>query len=137
MIGIKAEWGKPYVKNSRYINGDITGLIDFADDKISGSVALSFPKLTILKIYEAMMGEHIDEINKDVDDIVGEVTNIVVGSAKKEFAELGYIFNISLPLVVVGRDHVINHKHISPIIAIPLFFDNSAFSMEICIKLIQ
>ncbi len=91
----------------------------------------------MLKIYEAMMGEHIDEINKDVDDIVGEVTNIVVGGAKNEFSELGYPFHISLPLVVEGKDHIIKHRHNSPIIVIPMLFDNCAFSMEICIKLIQ
>jgi chemotaxis protein CheX len=135
MIGIKPERDKPYVKNGRSTNGDITGLIGFADEKLSGSVALSFPKKTILKMYEAMMGEHIDEINKDIDDIVGEVTNIVVGGAKNEFSELGYPFNISLPLVVEGKNHVIKHRYDSPIVVIPLLFDKSASTMEICIKL--
>lgn len=137
MIGISPERNKPYIKDGRVTNADVTGLIGFAEKNISGSIALSFPKETILKIYEAMMGEQVNELNEDVDDVVGEMTNIVAGGAKMEFAELGYPFNISLPLVVEGRNHVIKHRHESQIIVIPLLFDTSTFSMEICIKMTQ
>ncbi len=65
------------------------------------------------------MGTAVSEINDEVEDIVGELTNIVVGGAKIEFAGLGYSFNISLPLLVSGGAHVIKHKHDSPVLVIP------------------
>ena len=58
-----------------------------------------------------MMGAPADETSGEVNDVVRELTNIVVGGAKVEFANLGYSFNISLPLVVEGKGHKINHKH--------------------------
>ncbi len=82
-----------------------------------------------------MMGTAVSEINDEVEDIVGELTNIVVGGAKIEFAGLGYSFNISLPLLVSGEAHVIKHKHESPVLVIPFTLDDGKeFDMEISVK---
>jgi len=133
MIGISLTREKPFRKEGKSTAGDITGIIGFAAKNISGSVALSFPQETILKIYEAMMGAPADEANGEVNDVVGELTNIVVGGAKAEFANLGYPYNISLPVVVEGKGHKINHKHNNPIIVFPFSFENKDFSMEISV----
>ena len=135
MMGITLTRDKPYRKEGKITNGDITGIIGFADKNLSGSVALSFPQETILKIYEAMMGAPADESNGEVNDVVGELTNIVVGGAKVEFANLGYPYNIGLPIVVEGKNHTINHKHNNPIIVFPFSFENKKFSMEISVIL--
>ena len=135
MVGISPKRDNPYLKDSKSTTGDITGVIGFAAPKISGSVALSFPTATILKIFGLMMGAPVDEINKEVDDMVGELTNIVVGGAKKEFSELGYPYNISLPLVVAGKNHVIKHKHDNPIMVIPYSVEGNKFVMEISLMM--
>ncbi len=124
MAGFTPEKKPPFIKKDRTTRGDITGIIGFAEANISGSVALSFPTQTIFKLYETMMGTAVSEINDEVEDIVGELANIVVGSAKVEFAGLGYPFNISLPLLVSGEAHVIKHKHNSPILVIPFRLDD-------------
>jgi len=135
MVGISPEREKPYIKESRSTTGDITGVIGFAEKRISGSVALSFPSTTILKIYSLMMGAPAEEMNQEVDDMVGELTNIVVGGAKKEFSELGYPYNISLPLVVAGKNHVIKHKHENPVMVIPYSVEGNKFVMEISLMM--
>lgn len=135
MVGITPEREKPYLKDSRSTTSDITGVIGFAEKRISGSVALSFPSATILKIFSLMMGTPATEINNEVDDMVGELTNIVVGGAKKEFAELGYPYNISLPLVISGKNHVIKHKHDNPIMVIPYSVEGNKFVLEISLML--
>ena len=133
MVGISLKKEKPFRKEGKTTDGDITGIIGFAEKNISGSVALSFPQETILKIYESMMGAPADEANGEVNDVVGELTNIVVGGAKVEFSKLGYSFNISLPLVVEGKGHKINHNHNNPIIVFPLSFENKDFLMEVSV----
>lgn len=135
MTNISPDRGDPYRKVGRSTIGDITGIIGFAEERISGSVTLSFPANTIARIYEKMTGEKVEELNSEVDDIVGELTNIVVGGAKKEFAEKGLSYNVSLPMVVSGRNHVIMHKHENPIIVIPLSFDHNDFIMEVSLKI--
>ncbi len=82
-----------------------------------------------------MMGTAVSEINDEVEDIVGELTNVAVGGAKVEFACLGYPFNISLTLLVSGGAHVIKHKHDSPVLVIPFTLDDGKeFDMEISVK---
>jgi len=135
MVGISPEREKLYLKDNRTTTGDITGIIGFAEKRISGSVALSFPTKTILKIFSLMMGAPVDEMNSEVDDMVGELTNIVAGGAKKEFSELGYPYNISLPLVVAGKNHVIKHKHDNPVMVIPYSVEGNKFVLEISLMM--
>ena len=81
------------------------------------------------------MGTTATELNDEVEDIVGELTNIVVGSAKIEFAELGYPYNISLPLLVSGKNHIIKHKHNSPVLVIPFSVKGNTFDMEVSLQI--
>ena len=119
MAGVSVEREKPFDKEGRDTSGDITGLIGFAENNIAGSVALSFPKSTIFEIFKSMTGADQYEEDNELNDIVGEFTNIVVGGAKKEFAEFGFSYNISLPMVVSGKGHRIKHKYNYPIIVVP------------------
>lgn len=135
MAGIQVERNKPYLKKDNVTTGDITGIIGLADKLMSGSIALSFPEKTILKIYENMMGEAATEITAEVQDLVGELANMVAGGAKNEFSNLGITYQLSIPMVVTGPNHTIKHKFENPIIAIPFGWDKNPFTLEISIKL--
>ena len=86
MAGIQVVRDKPFLKKDNVTTGDITGIIGLADKLMSGSIALTFPEKTILKIYENMMGEAATEISAEVQDLVGELANMVAGGAKNEFS---------------------------------------------------
>ncbi len=137
MVGITPERMPPYVKDHNRVQGDISGIIGFADKNITGSVALSFPTAAALKIYHLMMGEIATRLSSDVQDIVGELANIVVGGAKKEFSEMGLSFHISIPFVVLGRDHIISHKFGTPVVVVPFKIGDDTFSMEITMKVMK
>jgi len=49
--------------------------------------------------------EEMTELNGEVVDAVGELTNMVAGRAKAELQE--YSLSVSLPNVVTGRDYEI------------------------------
>ncbi|MBD3166849.1 chemotaxis protein CheX, partial [bacterium] len=110
MLGVTPAMQAPYVKEDKVTQGDITGIIGFAERNITGSVALSFPSVTALNVYEMMTGEAVTEINRDVQDSIGELANIVAGGAKTELAKMGLSFHISIPSVIVGKNHAITHK---------------------------
>jgi len=137
MMGITPTRHKPYLKEKNITEGDVTGLVGFASKNLSGSVALSFPKDTAFDIYETMIGTPVDEINNEVQDIVGELTNIVVGGAKNELSTLGLTYNISIPMVVAGNKHTINHKFDKPIVVVPFSIGEKTFTMELSIKLVK
>lgn len=52
-----------------------------------------------------LLGEPQLEINSDVLDIIGELTNLIAGGAKTQLSELR--MSMSLPSVIIGKDHII------------------------------
>jgi len=133
-MGDSPEPKAPYVKGEALTQGDITGVIGFAENNVTGAIVLSFPEETAVKLYSSMTGENIFKINHDVEDSIGEITNIVAGGAKTVLAEEGLSFHISIPSVIVGKNHSISHTIEIPIIVIPFTINKLRFSMEVSMK---
>lgn len=134
MMGMNPEAKPPYVKGDSLTQGDITGVIGFAEKNVTGSVALSFPEETALKLYSVLTGENVFRITKDVEDSVGELANIVAGGAKTELSKEGLTFHISIPSVIVGKNHTISNKVETPIVVIPFKVEDLHFHMEVSMK---
>ncbi len=137
MMDLDVKTLKPYIRDETATLGDITGVIGFAEKKIMGSVALSFPKEAALILYEGMTGEREEELTPDVEDCIGEVANMVAGGAKTVLASQGLSFNISVPSVVVGENHTIRHRAETPIVVIPFLVEEIKFVMEVTMKIMD
>ena len=98
MAGEQAEVGTPYLVSN--CNGEIkgfTGIIGVSG-KRRGSVYFTAPA-ALLKVLLTSLGE--DDVGHDnMCDMVGEVANVISGSARRDF---GAEFLISVPVVVVGK----------------------------------
>ncbi len=135
MVGLTPVREAPYIKNNSMSQGDVTGVIGFAEKDLLGSVALSFSNKAAIKVYNAMMDENITKLTPGVQDLVGELTNIVAGGAKKEFAKDGLSFHISIPIIVVGRNHAIRHQFNVPVLVVPFKLDEDTFILEVSMKI--
>ena len=113
---------------------DISGLIGIAGEAV-GSVVLSFPESTALKVVSNFIGEEVTEVNRDVLDAIGELTNIIAGGAKKIFSEHGHHFKISIPNVVHGKDHKINRPKNVPCILVTFNSEAGKFAVEVSLKI--
>ncbi len=138
MVGITPGREQLYIKEDKMTHGDITGIIGFAERNITGSIALSFPNDAALMIYGLMTGENVAQINREVQDSIGELANIVAGGAKSELAKSGLAFHISIPSVIVGKNHAISHKVDTPVVVIPFLIGKAKhrFVMEISMKVL-
>jgi len=125
--------GNPYLKKDALANGDVSGIIGLTGD-VTGSMALSFSEKSILKIVSNMLGEEISEINKDIKDAVGEITNMISGVARKELETTGLTVLAAIPTVVSGKDHSITHVLGGPSIIIPFAMEEGSFVVDICIS---
>ena len=134
MLGETPRRKESRLKQSQFAQGDISGIVGFASNDIYGSVALSFPTATAIKSYNLMVGDSADKISDDVRDTVGELTNIVAGGAKKIYAEKGNSFDISIPTIVVGKNHMISHKAGTPVVIVPFSLGADPFVMEVSVK---
>jgi chemotaxis protein CheX len=134
MATMDATPGKPAVKGNQVARGDVTGLIGMASDKARGTLAISFTEPVILEITKRMLGEELTCIDDTVTDMVGEITNIVTGGAKKVLSEKGYKFDMAIPSVVSGKGHVISHKSKAPTVILPFSTEAGDFFIEICFE---
>ncbi|PKF49671.1 chemotaxis protein CheX [Enterovibrio nigricans] len=123
---------KPQVKKSEVAKGDVSGLIGMVGAQTKGSFSVTFEEDLALEIMSRMLGERPSSINADVTDMVGEITNMVTGGAKRILAEKGFDFDMATPIVVSGREHTITHKSEGQIIIMPFESEFGRAYIEIC-----
>ena len=134
MASVEISRGKSLKKRGNIAHGDVTGVIGMVAPNALGSLAISFSQSAILEIISGMLGESFTEINEEVTDCVGEITNMVAGGAKKIMAEKGLDFGMATPVVVTGKNHMIIHQVFETNIAIPFKTETGTFIVEICFK---
>ncbi len=98
----------PFLKKNQKAQGDISGFLEISGD-ISGSAAISFSEKSILGIVSAMFGEDMTEINEEIHDAVGEISNMVAGHVTTKIAETGKKVKVKFKEIKLGRDAVIDH----------------------------
>ncbi len=121
MLSIDLTIDRPSLKNSKTASGDVTGVMGLVGDK-KGTVCISFKEIGALHIYKTLMFDEATEINNDVVDAIGELTNIISGQARKELEDGGINLKASIPTVVVGRDVELHFITKLPIISLPFHF---------------
>ena len=131
MAQTKVTAKKPKLKDTDATFGDVTGIIGLASDQVEGSMTISFKKACILQIVGRMLMEDPQsEINEDIVDAVGELTNMICGGAKAEFGKLGLNFSLATPTMVTGQGVKIHQQSDEPIIVIPFQTDAGDFVLE-------
>ncbi len=123
--------GKPYLKKGVASTGDISGIIGITG-ATEGSLAVTFTEPCILHVVSNMLGEKFTELSPDIVDAVGEITNMISGDARRILGEGGISLEASIPTVVRGRGHIVEHVSNSPTIVIPFDTFHGKFSVEVC-----
>jgi chemotaxis protein CheX len=99
MLGTNVKVGVAKQSVSGIHPPDIIGVIGLSGSA-QGMVALRFPDKSALTIIGQMVGTHFDQVDSAIVDGVGELVNMVAGSAKGRFR--GHNMSVSLPTVVRG-----------------------------------
>ncbi len=134
MAQLELKAGAPRKKNDELARGDVSGLIGMVGPQTRGSFSITFDKGLALEIMRRMLGEAPETINEEVTDMVGEITNMVTGGAKRMLAEKGYDFNMATPVVVSGQNHTISHKTDSTKLLMPFESEYGRATIEICFE---
>jgi chemotaxis protein CheX len=134
MAQLDLKAGAPRKKNDELARGDVSGLIGMVGPQTRGSFSITFDKSLALEIMRRMLGEAPETINEEVTDMVGEITNMVTGGAKRMLAEKGYDFNMASPVVVSGPSHTISHKTDSTKLLMPFESEYGRATIEICFE---
>jgi len=133
MASTKVTYGKPFVEQKFSARGEVAGVVGMVSNEYKATLTLSFPKPAILLILENMLGEKYSDITDEVFDAVGELTNMIYGSAKGTLNDLGYNFEMAIPTVIKGQFIMLQHSK-SATLVIPFKLTNQTeFYIEISV----
>ncbi|MBN1828932.1 MAG: chemotaxis protein CheX [Deltaproteobacteria bacterium] len=132
MAFIEPRAGKPFLNQDSVATGDVSGVIGITG-VVKGSIALSFSETCILKIVSNMLGEESQGIDGNVKDAVGELTNMVSGTARRHLEREGFSLKAAIPTVIAGKNHSITHVLGGPSIIIPFETDFGPFVVDVCL----
>lgn len=130
MASVEVKAGQPTLKKDNHSWGVLSGIIGLASDSLKGNMVLSFEKDCILHIMTNLLGEEFTQLNDEVSDAVGELTNMISGNAKKIFSEQGFIFDMAIPIVIIGQGVEISQITSGPSLVIPFETEKGGFVLE-------
>ena len=122
--------GKIAPKTDRRTAGVITGVIGMASDTITGNLILSFDEKSILGIVSRMLMEEYKELNDQVVDAVGEITNMICGGAKSELSQKSIILSMATPMMIRGEHIEISQLSDGDLMTIPFQTQDGWFVVE-------
>jgi chemotaxis protein CheX len=102
MLNCKLSRGDIYHKTGEQPQHEVSGVIGLSG-MAQGTVVLGLSREAALGAAEAMLQERPTEIDGDVTDAVGELVNMIAGSAKAKLEHLE--LSVSLPTVITGKNH--------------------------------
>lgn len=128
MLGIEITSGVAVPCAPMLTRCGVSGIIGLAGD-LSGDVIVSFEERVAIQATAGLLGQEPTGLDNDVVDAVGELTNMIAGSAKCALPE--YNMNLALPTVILGAEHRIAFKSgVSPI-SIPFDSEWGTFSIAL------
>jgi chemotaxis protein CheX len=133
MAFTKSSSGKPYLKKDSVAKGDVSGIIGLTGDA-TGAISVSFTEQCILGLVSNMFGETMSEMDDEVKDAVGEITNMISGQARQKLEGMGKSLKAAIPTVITGKNHTITHITNNPIVALPFATDNGEFTIEVYLE---
>ena len=128
MVGCRVMREPPQIKKEKSALYPVSGIIGLSG-AIVGTVVLTMSETLALKSASAMLMEEYAELNHDVFDAVGELTNVIAGNAKAQLEE--YKLSLSLPNVIYGKDAELRFPERCQPISIPFQTDYGPMAIEI------
>jgi len=106
MLSMKA--GAAADKSVPQFEDRVTGSVAFAGDHITGAVYLHLGTPFANRVAAAMLGLAVEELGEaEVNDVVGEVTNMLTGGLKSWLCDSGAECAVSTPAIIRGSSFVI------------------------------
>ncbi len=130
MAMIEPKPGKPFLKKDDNAFGVVSGIIGITG-AAQGSMSISFSAPCIKAIVSNLFGMDVPDINEEVKDAVGELTNMICGDARRRLDEEGIDLKAGTPTVVSGKCHSIHHIHNGPSLAVPFHTPSGDFVVEV------
>jgi chemotaxis protein CheX len=131
MASMDVDFKQVYFQNEHRLLGDISGVIGLSG-QAEGTVVVTFYWELAQKVISSIMGVSTDEIGPELlNDGVGEIINMISGSAKRYLTDTPFYFQLSLPTVILGWQHEIGHPDNSTVAVLLFDVEDKAFAVQV------
>lgn len=106
----------------------ISGMVGLGG-AFSGMVGLHLPEDFALEATASMLGMTSDEVDAetDINDAVGEITNMLAGEVKMLFSDKNLTLCLSTPSIISGKDYTIEVMSNNCAVIVPFFRGEQRF----------
>ena len=124
MLNIDIVEGAPSMNEARKSRGDITGVMALSGSEGSqkGMLALSTSTEGALRIYQRLMHQEFTEVNEEIIDGMGELTNIISGRARYELEKENIHLYAHVPIVFFGKSAEVDYITKAAVVSVPFNF---------------
>ncbi|MDR1520642.1 MAG: chemotaxis protein CheX [Planctomycetota bacterium] len=124
---------KLFLKDDYKMLGEVSGVMRLSGAAV-GAVVISMSSEFACLVVGKMLGEKpMESLTREVEDAVGEIINMISGQAKASLVKTKYHFTISMPKVVTGPGHEIEHQPGVPNIVVLFEGEGHDFSLQVCL----
>jgi chemotaxis protein CheX len=134
-LDLDVKSGKPFNKvASHQYPFDVAGIVGITSKTIQGSFLLVFKTEVFLKFAGKMFGETYTEIPPGLEDLVTELVNMILGSAKRVLNAQGHGIEMAIPTILRGTELKSSLPKDRKVIAVPFQSELGEFHVEIDIQ---
>lgn len=132
MVMRHLELGTPIEGDSLRPKANVVGTVSFAGSE-SGVVVFYSTTDAAKLIAGSLLGVPAAEVNGEMPDAIGEITNMIAGALRTKMTDAGHPWAISIPTVTIGSDFYT--KYVSDVRRVLCPFKMEEH--EICVELIM
>lgn len=128
MLGCTPKRTGLHLKDAKAAPYAISAVIGISG-RAAGTIVVSMTEQAAIAVLDRFLDIQADEINTEVCDAVGELTNMIAGAAKAQLER--YELSISIPNIVSGPNHNIHYTSEVKPICIVYESEIGSFSIEV------
>ena len=119
------------VDNGKQVLGcHVSAMIGLTGD-LSAMLGIHCPEEVGLAITGAMLGMELEEVDADVKDALGEISNMVAGGIKERVSTENINLELAIPTAVAGKSYTISAPKGSQRVVVPFTVEQGQFFVEI------
>ncbi len=130
MVMMEVEDGPPVVGKGGEISSNISSMLGLGGG-VRGILAIHCPAGTARGITAGFLGMEVEELNDDVKDAMGELTNMVAGNLKVFFSNFDIDIKLAIPTSVIGESYHTSGLFGASRIVVPFVCANGPFWIEL------
>ncbi len=130
MIFIDIAAQSPLESGKQVLACHVSAMIGLTGD-LTAMLGIHCPENVGLAISGAMLGMELEEVDADVKDALGEISNMLAGGIKERVSSENINLDLAIPTAVAGTSYTISAPKGSQRVVVPFTIEQGQFFVEI------